>query len=165
VKIICSYCRKDMGEKPPLEDVSVTHSMCDACYDYVMRGYKGLHLAEYLDQFDVPLFVVNPDGRILSVNKVLADMLGVASREAEGLLGGEAFLCVYSRLPGGCGKTTHCLECAIRNSIMATMESGQPSLGRSAYLQRKEGTYEVVISTQRENGLVRVQIHSMTPVV
>lgn len=33
LKIIikCAWCGKDMGEKPPLEDKSATHSICEGC--------------------------------------------------------------------------------------------------------------------------------------
>lgn len=29
--IKCAWCGKDMGEKPPYEDKSVTHSICEEC--------------------------------------------------------------------------------------------------------------------------------------
>lgn len=31
MKIVCAWCQKDMGEKEPLEDTAITHSICDAC--------------------------------------------------------------------------------------------------------------------------------------
>jgi len=31
MKIICAWCQKDLGEKEPLEDTAITHSICDAC--------------------------------------------------------------------------------------------------------------------------------------
>lgn len=31
MKIICSWCGKDMGEKEPLENKIITHGMCDEC--------------------------------------------------------------------------------------------------------------------------------------
>ena len=30
--IVCAWCGKKMGEKPPYEDKSLTHSMCEKCY-------------------------------------------------------------------------------------------------------------------------------------
>lgn len=35
MKIVCAWCGKDMGEKPPFEDKSVTHGMCPECYKKV----------------------------------------------------------------------------------------------------------------------------------
>ena len=31
MKVVCAWCGKDMGEKPPLEDKSITHGMCEDC--------------------------------------------------------------------------------------------------------------------------------------
>ena len=33
---VCAWCQKDMGEKPPLDDKSVTHSICDDCLKKLM---------------------------------------------------------------------------------------------------------------------------------
>ena len=32
MKRVCSWCGKDMGEKEPFEDKSVTSGMCPECY-------------------------------------------------------------------------------------------------------------------------------------
>ena len=32
IKRLCAWCGKDMGEKPPLEDKSETHGMCEECF-------------------------------------------------------------------------------------------------------------------------------------
>ena len=31
MKRVCAWCGKDMGEKEPLEDTSVTHTICEDC--------------------------------------------------------------------------------------------------------------------------------------
>ena len=31
MKIVCAWCKKKMGEKPPLKDKRVTHGMCTDC--------------------------------------------------------------------------------------------------------------------------------------
>lgn len=31
MKIVCAWCGKEIGEKPPYEDKSVTHGICDIC--------------------------------------------------------------------------------------------------------------------------------------
>ena len=36
-KIICGWCTKDMGEKEPLEDKVITHSICRPCSDDLLR--------------------------------------------------------------------------------------------------------------------------------
>lgn len=31
MKIVCAWCGKDLGEKPPLEDKETTHGICEEC--------------------------------------------------------------------------------------------------------------------------------------
>jgi len=33
MKVICSWCMKDMGIKEPLEDCSTSHGICGVCAD------------------------------------------------------------------------------------------------------------------------------------
>ncbi|KKN75172.1 hypothetical protein LCGC14_0383310 [marine sediment metagenome] len=38
MKIVCAWCDKSMGEKPPLSDTRTTHGICDQCIrDCVME--------------------------------------------------------------------------------------------------------------------------------
>jgi len=37
MKVVCAWCRKDMGEKEPKEDKGTTHSICPQC----LRKIKG----------------------------------------------------------------------------------------------------------------------------
>lgn len=37
---VCAWCGKDMGEKEPLEDKSVTHGMCEKCLKEVTNHDK-----------------------------------------------------------------------------------------------------------------------------
>ncbi len=32
MKIVCAWCGKEMGEKPPLNNKETTHSICPECY-------------------------------------------------------------------------------------------------------------------------------------
>ena len=46
--IICSWCKKKLGEKEPLEDKRKTHSICNECYEKltkkkVIRGWDKNH--------------------------------------------------------------------------------------------------------------------------
>ena len=113
MKVICSYCRKFQPDKEPFDQDILSHTMCPECYEHYWRQWEGLSLGEYLDGFDAPVLMVDADGRIAAANQAAADRLGKADRRAEGLLGGEAMECVYSRLPEGCGKTVHCAEARV----------------------------------------------------
>jgi hypothetical protein len=46
--VICSYCRKQYGEKAPWEDDSVSHGMCDGCYTHYARQFEGFSF-DYFD--------------------------------------------------------------------------------------------------------------------
>jgi len=37
MKRVCAWCNKNMGEKPPYEDTSETHGMCDECLESEMK--------------------------------------------------------------------------------------------------------------------------------
>ena len=35
--IICSWCKKKLGEKEPLEDKKETHEICEECYEKLTK--------------------------------------------------------------------------------------------------------------------------------
>ncbi|MHA1672560.1 MAG: hypothetical protein ACTSYI_02945, partial [Promethearchaeota archaeon] len=69
--------------------------------------------------------------------------------------------CVYSDLPGGCGKTIHCTGCTIRNSAEKTYETGQSLTNIKAYQILKTPTGPkhkiILISTEKVGDLVLLQ--------
>ena len=154
MKIICSFCRADLGEKEPLEVDVVTHGMCDACADHFGRQWAGLGLGEYLDRFDRPVLAVNQDGRVVAANQAMADMLGKSDRRVFGLLGGEAMDCRYARLPEGCGSTVHCKTCTVRNTVTEVLETGEPREGVSAYVDRGDRRVGLTISAYKRDRFV-----------
>lgn len=38
MKVICAWCKKDMYDKAPFEDKTVSHSICPECEEKEMRG-------------------------------------------------------------------------------------------------------------------------------
>lgn len=40
--IVCGWCGKDMGEKEPKDDPSVTHGICDLCQVMIAKEYERL---------------------------------------------------------------------------------------------------------------------------
>ena len=107
MKIICSYCRMEMGEKEPLNDPGPTHGICLKCHEYFSEQWKGIDLPEYLEHFDFPIVVVNQDVRIVAYNHPFAKKFLDGEERTNGLLAGEFMECKYARLPEGCGKTVH----------------------------------------------------------
>jgi PAS domain-containing protein len=161
VKVICSYCRKIIDEKEPINDDSVTHGICRECYDYYEEQINGLLLDKFLDRFEVPLFVVDKNVRIVAANKMFEKMTGRSHRDVFGLLGGEVMECAYARLPEGCGQTVHCLACSIRNMVMAEMESGEPQMKVPVKLRRESKEIGMVISTEKIGSFVRIIIENV----
>jgi PAS domain-containing protein len=158
VKVICSYCRKKIGEKEPINDDSVSHGMCQECYDYYKEQVNGLPLDKFLDRFEIPLLVVDKNVRIVAANKMFEKMTGRSHRDIFGLLGGEVMECAYARLPEGCGETVHCLACSIRNTVMAAMESGEPQMQVPVKLRRESKEIGMVISAEKIGSFVRIII-------
>jgi PAS domain-containing protein len=163
MRVVCSYCRTDLGSKPPLEDESITHSMCPRCEDHFRRQWEGLSLGEYLDDFPRPVLVVSGENRVVAANRPMAELLGKPRRELYGLLGGEALECQHARLPEGCGRTIHCETCTIRRNVTRTLETGEPLERVQAHLDRDDGRTELLISTRLVEGLVQVVVEEMTP--
>lgn len=42
----CAWCQRIMGEKAPLSDKSVSHGMCEKCYQEQMKEIKKMKLKE-----------------------------------------------------------------------------------------------------------------------
>jgi len=162
MKIICSYCQMEMGEKEPLKDPSLTHGICPDCFDHFSRQLDGYHLSDYLDTFVEPMVILNPDYRVLAYNKSYAASYLEEEGKPAGLRGGEFMDCAHSRLPEGCGNTVHCRTCTIRNTITATLKTGMPHKDVHAYLNTQENGKPVVkqlkISAEMYGLMVRVVI-------
>ena len=149
-----------MGEKEPLDDKRVSHTICFDCYLYYSKQMKGISFDEYLDRFEAPVLIVNDLGRILAANKMAEQVIGNPNDQIAGFLGGEAMECEYARLPEGCGNTIHCPACTIRNTVMKTMETGEPHIHVPVKLQRENQEVAMYISTEKVDSFVRIKIES-----
>ena len=158
MRVVCSYCQTDLGEKEPKDDPAVSHGMCRGCHAHFRRQWRGLSLSEYLDDVPSPVIVVDEDVRLIAANQGAAELLGKAPEEMVGLLGGEALECAHARRPGGCGLTVHCRTCTIRNSVTTTVQTGEPCVRVPAYLERPEGRLGLLVSTHRRGPVVQVVI-------
>ena len=158
MKVICSYCRKEMGEKEPFDDDRISHGICEGCYEYYSKQIAGLSFDDYLDRFDTPILMVNAGGRIVASNKMALHVLGKPQDKIIGFLGGEALECEYARLPEGCGNTIHCPACTIRNTVMETMETGKSQVHVPVKLNREDQEVSMHISTEKVDSFVRVKI-------
>ena len=162
MRLICSYCRKTIQADPGGRVTDVSHGMCGECGEHFAKLWAGMPVGEYLDELGAPVVLMNGEGRVVAMNRRLAELLGVDPDGARGLLGGEAFACVRSRLPEGCGRTTHCRECAVRRAVETVSRSGKPQERVLAYLDVDAGRIDMRISARPARaGIVQVKIEEM----
>jgi len=76
--------------------------------------------------FDAPVILVDQDGRLLGGSYKGARFLMKPLDLAMDSLAGDALGCRNACLSGGCGKTSCCSGCVIRNTIRKTYETGEP---------------------------------------
>ena len=74
----------------------------------------------------VIMLLVDADRRVRKVNRYAASMTGTAEGDLVGLRGGAAVRCVHHLDdPRGCGFGPDCHECAVRNTVLDTFETGR----------------------------------------
>jgi hypothetical protein len=75
----------------------------------------------------------------------------------------------YAKLPEGCGLTVHCSGCAIRNTVMDTVQTGKVHRFVPAYLNPNSDIeshrFELLISTERKGGVVFLKVEEMNAAV
>ncbi len=167
MRVICSYCRKVIRSDPQSRVTDVSHGMCEACGRYFERLWAGMSVGEYLDGLAEPVILTDGEGRVIAMNGKLADLIGAERSDRKACLGitaGEAFACVHSRLPEGCGRTVHCRECAVRRTVETVARTGKPIASIPAYLEVGAGRIDMVISAKpAKAGVVQVKIEEVTP--
>jgi len=75
----------------------------------------------------LPILLVDRKLRVLEMNEVLSECMGVAFEQAIGRPGGEVLGCVHAEEdPRGCGFAPACRECGVRRAVLATFRTGRP---------------------------------------
>jgi transcriptional regulator of aromatic amino acid metabolism len=138
--------------------------MCEGCVRYFDRIRSGLSLSEYLDMFEHPVLVSDPDGNVVAANAAVGSRAGRAPREVAGSRFGEAIGCARSRLAGGCGKSIHCRDCTIRRMVTEVSRTRLARRRVPAYLQTEQGRTELCITVRPGAGeLVEVVLEDAPP--
>lgn len=169
MKIICAACGKDLGTKPAdnFDENAVSHGLCESCA-FHFQAQVGMSLPEYLEGLDVPVVTVTSEGTINSANHKALTMLGKPPLMIQGQKGGNVFECENAYLPEGCGNTIHCSACTIRNTVMDTIQTGNPHYNVPAYLNQLAhgGSHriELFISTEKKGGVVFLKIEKISSV-
>jgi hypothetical protein len=117
------YCAAPLeGDEPVTEGVS--HGLCPECFPRFVSG-TGKPAQEFLDSLPFPVFVINDEQLLVGANCHAREMTSTEFDEDSPALGGEVFQCVHADKPGGCGRTTHCKSCTIRNCVNETATTGK----------------------------------------
>jgi hypothetical protein len=62
------------------------------------------------------------------MNAKACEVLGGKPDSSSGAHFGLVFDCIHYRLSEGCGRSVHCSGCAIRKSVAATFDTGEPQV-------------------------------------
>lgn len=160
MRVVCSYCQSLIRQDAAGKSTDVSHGMCSACERHFERLWAGMALGEYLDDLPQAVLVVDADARVLAANAKATLLLGRDPASPRGLLGGEAMACARSRLPGGCGKTIHCRECAIRNTVTSVAASGRPKENVAAFLDTDHGRVPLRLRARAVGSAVEVTLEA-----
>jgi hypothetical protein len=100
-----------------------------------------------LDVIPLMVFIVDEDVRMREMNSAAVATLGTDLASVFNKLGGEVLHCLHAHdVPEGCGSSSHCKSCVIRNSVAHCL-SGQTITRRRAKLvvDRGDGKKDVEI--------------------
>ena len=164
MKKVCANCNIDVssngGDCVPL--FLVTDGICSSCMQKLF-DHPGVHQKAFLDRFDSPILLLQPEPRrVRTANKSASTLFGKDLSRIEGYRGGEVFDCEYAFTEAGCGMDVHCQDCIIRNSIVETFKTGTSFNGISTFLNIKKNDeikpYSIAISTEKVGPLALVRI-------
>jgi len=51
--IMCAWCNKNMGQKKPLPDKTITHGICKPCADHLKANFK-IIVPSWGDRVEIP---------------------------------------------------------------------------------------------------------------
>lgn len=89
------------------------------------------------------ILVLNRQRQIVAANGEVAEALGSGEASLVGLRPGEALGCVHAwEEPGGCGTSRPCAGCGAVLAILASIESGGPSVKECLLTVRRNGRLE-----------------------
>jgi PAS domain-containing protein len=158
--IICSYC-KALIRTVESNLSGVSHGICRNCHPKLVKEL-GQPLSEFVDELSTPILVMREDTRIVAANVAARRLSPEPLEELSGVLCGDVIGCLHSHEEGGCGRTVHCLSCAIRRSVAHTFETGEPCHDVSAYqdIGLLSGDTQVCfrISTEKKGDFVLLRI-------
>ena len=99
-----------------------------------MSTFDAAYYRTILDTLPVPIFIVDNDIRVHDLNIAASQLFGVHKREIYKMRGGDALHCLNSSsAPEGCGRSAHCEDCVIRNSVTSSLSGTAVSRKRMKF--------------------------------
>jgi hypothetical protein len=165
MKKVCSWCQKELSPGDGSDQKIISHGICKPCMFHVRAG-MGMEFSEYLSGLGVPIAVLDCGRHVQLATATLKQILGKNDAQIIGNLGGVVFECEYSYLPEGCGNTTHCGGCTVKNTVIETYDEGKSHSAVEAYLnQRTPGggmrKLKLTISTEKMNDVVLLRVDNI----
>jgi len=120
-----------MSKKPTYEELEQRVQILEknaAEFEHIEDDFTQIQieLDALFNKAIVAMFIVDRDRRLCKVNHAALLMTRLTQDESIGIRAGEALGCVNSfNDPKGCGYSTACESCVIRNTIMDTFQSRQ----------------------------------------
>jgi PAS domain S-box-containing protein len=106
-----------------------------------------LELTAIFDNSPLLMILLDEETKILKVNKATETATGMTSEEIIGMRGGEATRCIHHLdVPEGCGFGPFCQDCAIRNTVLDTLQTGNSYNQVEADLSVANGEEEVKLN-------------------
>lgn len=84
-------------------------------------------LTAVFDSVPSLLLLVDPDGKVETVNHATEKFAGRRRGALFAQLGGEVLGCLNAAHPPGCGRGDGCAECPVRTRVIRTFRTGQPN--------------------------------------
>jgi hypothetical protein len=123
---ICSYCKKRLGIKEPIENTAFTHGICPECFAIAVGRWMNLSTAEFLNFFDEPMLAVDSSHRVAAYNRNFLKVLLAGKEKPKDLLWGEFIECRYSKPNWRCGQNLQCNDCPFLRLIHQTFQTSRP---------------------------------------
>jgi nitrogen-specific signal transduction histidine kinase len=163
LKRVCAWCGDGISEDLD-GDGLISHGICLPCADKLFFD-QAVSLQTIIDKLPIPVLVMESDVTVSMLNRKAREILAVAPEQAAHRSRGDLFDCVYSNLPGGCGRTLHCAGCALRRAITATYETGEPQVLVPASMKKTDpddpSAVTLTITTIKRDNLVIVKLDNV----
>jgi hypothetical protein len=164
MKQVCRLCKAEMiNTQEQSSQFNITGGVCISCARKFTTSRGTVALRSFLDTFDAPILLMQPEPRqVYTANKKALGLFSKELPQLEGHRGGQVFDCVHAFTEAGCGKDIHCEDCKIKNAVIETFTTGRSFDGVSTFLEIKKqndiNAYLVQVSTEKIGDLALLRI-------